>query len=322
VIHFDFENRYQDELVVGSAISRREGVILSVAAHAVVVALLFLIAFLGPRGSEEPEAVVQVARAEIDKTPIVFMNPRVEKPPAQPRLPELSDRDRRASTVERPVAPENPLPFARGNTPERVEPSAPEEASPVEAVPPPPPPDPPQPTPQPVQPLSEPRFDSQIARATPSQTPPARVTQPAPPRRALEGAIRNPQQFLTRDAFDNQQGGGELDISNSIQFDSKGVDFGSWLRRFKLQVTGNWLPLIPRSAMVNHGHVFLRFYVHKDGTISDLQIVKPSEYEAFTRVAEGAIRASNPTAPLPSEYPLDKMLMTVGFFYNERPPGN
>ena len=30
MIHFDFEDRYQDENVVGSAITRREGVVVSV----------------------------------------------------------------------------------------------------------------------------------------------------------------------------------------------------------------------------------------------------------------------------------------------------
>jgi hypothetical protein len=30
--------------------------------------------------------------------------------------------------------------------------------------------------------------------------------------------------------------------------------------------------------------------------------------------------ASNPTEPLPSEYPTEKAFFTVTFFYNERPP--
>ena len=43
MIHFDFEGRYQDELVVGSAINRRDGVLLSVVVHGLVfVALMFL----------------------------------------------------------------------------------------------------------------------------------------------------------------------------------------------------------------------------------------------------------------------------------------
>ena len=46
MIHFDLENRYQDELVVGNAISRREGVLLSIGAHVLVLLLMYAPAFL------------------------------------------------------------------------------------------------------------------------------------------------------------------------------------------------------------------------------------------------------------------------------------
>ena len=39
MIHFDFNDRYADELVVGSAIARRDGVLLSVVVHAMLVSL-------------------------------------------------------------------------------------------------------------------------------------------------------------------------------------------------------------------------------------------------------------------------------------------
>jgi TonB family protein len=322
VIHFDIDDRYQDELVVGSAISRREGLFWSVVGHVALFVLLLQAARL-VMALQQQEPEQQVARVETPDTRVVFMNP-LDKPPAPPReRPDLSDVDRRAATRERPETPRNPLPFARGNTPERVEPAPPPEEARAEEATPSPPPPPPEPQPQqPPPPDPLPRPETQVARVSPPPvTTPPRVSEPPRPRnpRALEGAIRNPTPFLSRDAFDNQQGG-ELDTSSSFQFDSKGVDFGSWLRRFKLQVTANWIPYIPRSAMVNHGHVFLRFYVHKDGTISDVRVVLPSEFDAFTSVAEHAIRGSNPTYALPADYPDEKMQMTVGFFYNERPP--
>ena len=34
----------------------------------------------------------------------------------------------------------------------------------------------------------------------------------------------------------------------------------------------------------------------------------------------GALSGSNPTQPLPPEYPADKAFFTVTFFYNETPP--
>ena len=42
--------------------------------------------------------------------------------------------------------------------------------------------------------------------------------------------------------------------------------------------------------------------------------------DAFNNAAFGALSASNPTQPLPPEYPADKAFFTVTFFYNETPP--
>ena len=66
------------------------------------------------------------------------------------------------------------------------------------------------------------------------------------------------------------------------------------------------------------GHVVITFNVHKDGSITDLTVVGPSPIDAFNNAAFGALSGSNPTQPLPPEYPSDKAFFTVTFFYNER----
>jgi TonB family protein len=63
----------------------------------------------------------------------------------------------------------------------------------------------------------------------------------------------------------------------------------------------------------------ITFNVHKDGSITDLQVVGPSSVGAFNSAAYGALATSNPTAPLPPEYPSEKAFFTVTFFYNEEP---
>jgi TonB family protein len=105
----------------------------------------------------------------------------------------------------------------------------------------------------------------------------------------------------------------------SFQFDTKGVDFVSWMRGFRAQLYGNWL--IPYAAMTLHGHTVLRFTIHRDGAISDLVVVQPSGVDAFTKAAVNAIKASDPTVPLPSQYPDERMVMTIIFYYNENPGG-
>ncbi len=135
----------------------------------------------------------------------------------------------------------------------------------------------------------------------------------------LASAMRNLQQYARSEAFDNQQGGGNSPYGPAIQFDTKGVEFGPWLRRFIAQIKRNWF--IPYAAMSMKGHVVVTFYIHKDGTISQLAVPGPCNVDSFNRAAYNAMASSNPTYPLPPEYPADKAFFTVTFFYNETPPG-
>jgi len=96
------------------------------------------------------------------------------------------------------------------------------------------------------------------------------------------------------------------------------VEFGPWIRRFIAQVKRNWI--IPYAAMSMKGHVVITFNVHKDGVITDLSVVGPCPVDSFNSAALGALSGSNPTQPLPPEYPSEKAFFTVTFFYNETPP--
>jgi len=71
--------------------------------------------------------------------------------------------------------------------------------------------------------------------------------------------------------------------------------------------------------MTMKGHVVITFNVHKDGSITDLSVVGPCPIESFNNAAFGALASSNPTQPLPTEYPSEKAFFTVTFYYNEEP---
>src|SRR5207302_1322767 len=117
---------------------------------------------------------------------------------------------------------------------------------------------------------------------------------------SLGDALRNLQRYVQNEQFDNQGGGGGQ-FGPEIQFDTKGVEFGPWIRRFIAQVKRNWF--IPYAAMSMKGHVVITFNVHKEGAITDLSVVGPCPVDAFNNAAFGALSSSNPTQPLPPEYP-------------------
>ena len=311
MIHFDIDSRYQDELVVGSAISRREGVIYSVVSHALLILAILLVPKL-PIFQVSPEELAR-RRADFERKlreaadrRFVFVQPLIDMKAVQPpeRAP-LSDVDRRAQTREKPPQATNPAPFVRGNTREQVEAQNNERAAGELNQ---------------TQPTLQPQPESQEARVVPPsdegfRRPPQQAPQ-VRPRGALGEALRNLQQYVQKQTFDNPQGGLNQPGA-SIQFDTKGVEFGPWLRRFVAQVRHNWF--IPQAAMTFHGHCVLTFNIHKDGTITDVMVLQPSDIDGFNKAAIGAITGSNPTEPLPPDYPSDKAFFTVTFFYNEDP---
>jgi TonB family protein len=322
-MYFDFEDFHPDITPVGRAISWREGVLLSIIVHLVgVIAILTAPRWMPASWLEKPTPTPLLVQNE-DKEPMrfVMVQPKVDlkalKPP--PTAPP-SDLDREARTRERAPKPANEMPKLEGNTRQQLEqaerqvakgPEQPQPAAPSAPEPPAPPAaDPavrlpeapavqfPTPTPQP-----------------PSQNPNANR---APSGGALGDSLRNLQRYVQRDQFENSQGGNGA-FGPAIQFDTKGVEFGPWIRRFIAQVRRNWEPLIPLAAMTSHGHVVVTFNVHKDGRISDLNVVGASTVQAFNTAAYGALASSNPTVPLPPEYPTDPAFFTVTFFYNEDP---
>ena len=68
------------------------------------------------------------------------------------------------------------------------------------------------------------------------------------------------------------------------------------------------------------GHVSVSFNVHKNGSITDIAVVATTGIESFNNSSFNAIAASNPTLPLPPEYPADHAFITITFYYNETPP--
>lgn len=305
-MHFDFDDRYRDIEPVGSAINRRDGVAMSVFVHtAIILAVLFLPQYL-PQRSDEAQAIPAPQRPENQPT-FVFVQPKMDLPPLrQPERAEMSDVDRSARTPDKMPEMTNPLPAARGNSPERAEATPEEKMRGDGPAPQPAPPAPAVETPT----LSDPRTDPQMAMMQRPQVQP-------PAGGSLGDALKNLQKYVQNDSFNNQKG--QAQEFGPLQFDTKGVEFGPWIRRFISQVRRNWF--VPMAAQTMRGRVVITFNVHRNGALTDVTVVRPSEIDSFNISAVNALLASNPTTALPPEYPDDKAFFTVTFYYNENPPG-
>ncbi len=309
MIHFDLDNRYQDELVVGSAISRREGVVMSVVFHAaLVVAMLFApqLPMFQP-SAEELARIEELRQQAEDQRTFVFVQPRMDLPAQLPPVRgEASDQDRIAASPQSAESPTNPLPYAEGNSAQRVEASEMARARGPES------PLPDNPATTAIEDTVRRLPESESGFTRPRET--ARVAGSG----ALGEALKNLQRYVQKESFNNPQGGAKQPGAD-IQFDTMGVEFGPWIRRFVAQVKRNWF--VPNAAWIMHGRVVLQFNIHKDGRITDVTVAGPSDVGAFNNAAYNAILTSSPTEPLPPEYPSDKAFFTVTFYYNEQPPG-
>lgn len=351
----DLEDHRPEPPTIDTAMSRREGVILSAFLHAVVVAVLLL----GPqlpfvqRWQQEAEQARREALARAlelqqqqqaqDRPRFVFVQPRLDMSTSQPRPDApMADQDRSAQSIEARRDASNPQPFSEGNSLEFVErteardlakgkgpaPEASESRAAESAA---------------AKAMAD-AARTQAAAAAAAQAPEggldmrqsdrgilargsegtvtteARAAPSAaarPPGGALGQALRNLEKYVQDEAFNNP-GGGNSPFGPYIQFDTKGVEFGPWIRRFIAQIKRNWL--IPEAAMMMKGNVAITFNVHKDGRITDITVLRPSGIDAFDRAAANALAWSNPTQPLPPEYPSPTAFFTVTFFYNEQPP--
>jgi len=306
-MYFDFDDCYRDIEPVGSAINRRDGVALAIIVHLVLIIILLVAPDLLQRFL--PAALVQPPQQEQPRkeSPMfVFVQPKADLPPLrQPERVEMSDVDRSARSPEAAPKMENPLPMARGNSAERTE-SSPDERMKGEG---------PAPQPAPKAPAVETPSvtDQRNADLALMQKPQLNP----PPGGSLGDALKNLQKYVQNDSFNNQKG--QVQDFGPLQFDTKGVEFGPWIRRFVSQVRRNWF--VPMAAMSMKGRVVITFFVHRNGALTDVTVVRPSEIDSFNTAAVNTLLASNPTIALPPEYPDDKAFFTVTFYYNESPPG-
>ena len=343
-MHFDFEDRRFDTPTIESAMSWRERSLLALFVHLLAAVLVLVVprlefvqdaaarraARLAEMVEEEQLALLQ---ARQDAPEFIFVQPFVDIPALEPPpQASLSDIDRVAQAPSQAEDPINDLPNADGNSPDFVVAEDPSigldlaadsdedleaaevaGAEPVDGVDD-GTPDAPEPELEtnpgdgggPANPFLADRGEA--SRKTPLSERPGFLSQAL---RGLKGVDRV-------DTFRNLQGRTDQ-YGSDIQFDTKGVDFGSWIRRFRALIYSKWR--LPYAIWSMSGHVVLTFTIHRDGTMTNLTVVEPSAVNGFTNSAHNALIQSNPTPVLPEEYPDDTVFFTVIFYFNERPPG-
>jgi TonB family protein len=102
--------------------------------------------------------------------------------------------------------------------------------------------------------------------------------------------------------------------------DTKGVDFGPYLKSVLKSVRENWHKLVPDTT--RKGSVSIEFAVLKSGKVTGTKISGSSGDVALDRAALGGIAASNPFPPLPTEFGGEYLRLRFHFYYNPNNSGS
>ena len=107
-----------------------------------------------------------------------------------------------------------------------------------------------------------------------------------------------------------------------ILSDTRGVNFGPYLKDALEDVRLRWLPVVPKAARaprLKRGTVVICFAITRDGEVNNLRIEESSGDRKMNRAAFNSIRNSSPFPPLPREFDGQSLVLRLHFYYNPAP---
>ncbi|MCS7090344.1 MAG: hypothetical protein RMN51_08570 [Verrucomicrobiota bacterium] len=268
------------------------------------------------------------------EVPLVFVEvaPRQESLEPPPDTPFYSDRNARAANREadqdrgqpRLTGVQELVPKTEEGTPARsdrdaYEPLRPSVAQPMPVEPP--------PEAVALRPTATPQPPSDLAlmRATPSFETGNRVAENPPtrsrPRTLAEARARHSSTDALPGEPMKQDGG----MKTRLEFESldvKATPFGDYDAAFVRAVADRWYALLEakRYAGYQRGKVVLRFHLHPDGRVTDLQVVESTVGLDLSLLCEMAVLDPAPYAPWPRELRRlvegDRRKVQFTFYYN------
>jgi TonB family protein len=120
-----------------------------------------------------------------------------------------------------------------------------------------------------------------------------------------------------------QGGGGEKGFAENgpVSFETQWFDWGEYAEGMVRRIRVNWISIMPDLIKTGmKGHLVIRITIHRDGRLSDIEILQSSGVPPYDFAAKKALEMSSPIAPLPKDFPNETERVTFGFFYNEEPP--
>jgi TonB family protein len=317
---------------------KREAVLISIVVHLLFVIFIILSPRLFPNGLWKSPPVRNLGALDTSKELGFLALPKdYQKLLQPPKTPLLSDKDRRAQGRSPLINPRGiRMPYSKGDT------KSPEQSAPRGAVQPPQPPPVESATTFAVQ-DQQPNSGSSKGEASKDV---AKMQTPSPPDqnseksnlRDLFAGLQTPGSSIQSSLekarqngglgyggtgageslhrFDNRQSNFSVD-QPTVLSDTRGADFGPWLRLIYFRVRDNWHAVIPE--LIRSGtqaKVVVVFDVKNNGRIEKVQVARSSGLPPYDRAAISSLKLSEPFPSFPVSFSGDRITLQFSYFYN------
>jgi TonB family protein len=166
----------------------------------------------------------------------------------------------------------------------------------------------------------------QQAPQRPSKTQPNQAT--SQPNMSVGDMIRQAERNAAQSNGEAGDNGENMPIAHpgvasgvEVLSDTMGVDFGPYLHQVVQMTQSSWDLLIPEAArppLLKQGTVAIQFIILPDGSIKQMQLVRPSGDVSLDRAAWGGITGAGPFPQLPKQFKGPYLALRFYFLYNEQ----
>ena len=143
----------------------------------------------------------------------------------------------------------------------------------------------------------------------------------------LRSAIREVGKVASlggRQGLDLGQLGGEKGSAEAgpLSFETQWYDWGEYAESMVGKIRVHWYEEMPMPLLQTgmKGVVTIRFTIHRDGSLTDINIITSSGIAPYDYAAKKAIELASPLKPLPADFPKETEHVTAMFYYNSEPP--
>ena len=171
--------------------------------------------------------------------------------------------------------------------------------------------------------LDEPEDASRVVRPTEEQRdqmplPDARTTTRKPPPEKPDSGLTGRDSAsadsaqLKSSGAPNQTPGLGLGDSGGSAFDQD-FEYAYYVQQMLARISANWQRVPVRGTTM----VIVRFTIHKNGSVHDVEVEQSSGLAVLDRAASRAVYLADPMPPLPNSYPRDRVGVHLRFQYSD-----